>query len=100
MLEIIGLGIGFYIAVLFTVLLFRLNSGIQQVKSLKQVISDKLKSKQEIVNGMSVREAKILYIRVKAIIFEILEEASPIISNAIAVALGGKKSSSGYREGR
>jgi len=98
MLGIIGLVIVGYIAVLLTILILKLNNGIQEIKSLNQIISTKLKTKYEIINEMSITEARIKYIRAKSIIFEIIEEAGPLFTNMIAKALGGK-SSGGYREG-
>lgn len=89
-----------YIAVILTVIALKLSKGINQIQLLNQTITDKLKTKYEIVNGMSITEAKKKYIRLKATIFEILEEASPIISNAIAKALGGKSTGTSYRDGR
>jgi len=97
---IVGIVLGVYIAVLLTILVMKLNKGIQQVQSLNNIISTKLKTKYEIINEMSIKEAKIKYIRARAIIFELIEEAGPLITNMIAKALGGKSGSSdGYREG-
>lgn len=93
-------GLALYIAVLLTVLIFKLNKGVQQVQSLEHIISEKLKSKFEIIDNMSVVEAQKKVIRFKSILFEMLEESAPIWTNIIGKALGGKSSSSGgYREG-
>ena len=98
MIQIIGLVLLGYIAVLLTIFVFKMRDGIAEIKSLKQVISDKLKTKYEIVGNLSILEAQKKYIRFKSIVFEIIEEAGPLISNMIGVALGGKKGG-GYREG-
>ena len=98
MIQIIGLILLGYIAVLLTIFVFKIRDGIKEIQSLKQVISDKLKTKYEIVGNLSILEAQKKYIRFKSIIFEIIEEAGPLFSNMISVALGGKKGG-GYREG-
>ena len=98
LIQIIGLAVLIYIGVLLTLLVLKLKDGITEVQSLKQVISDKLKTKYEIVDSMTTVEAQKKYIRFKSVIFEIIEEASPLFTNMIAKALGGK-SSGGYREG-
>ena len=88
-----------YISVLLTIFVVKFKIGVREITSLNQTINEKFKTKYELVNELSITEAHKKYIRFKSVIFEILEEASPIISNAISVALGGKKGSSGYREG-
>ena len=98
MLNILIIIIGIYISTLLTILLLRLKVGLQELQKLNKTITEKLKTKYEIINEMSVLEAKKKYIRAKSLIFEIIEEAGPLISNMISVALGGKKGG-GYREG-
>ena len=97
-MQIIGLFVGIYIAVLLTLLIYKLKDGISQIQQLNQVISEKLKTKYEIVNEMSTLEAKKKYIRLKAVIAEILGYLRPDLVEIISTALGGKKGNS-YREG-
>jgi hypothetical protein len=99
-IGIIGLVIGLYIAVVLTILVIKLKDGIEQIQSLKQIISDKLKTKYEIVNEMTVLEAKKTYVRAKSIILEMLTDTENFWINVIGKAMGGKGGSSGYREGR
>ncbi|NNJ45271.1 MAG: hypothetical protein HKP62_04565 [Sulfurovum sp.] len=90
-----------YIAVILTVFVVKAKGMITTVDNLRETISEKLKTKEEIVNSMSVLEAKKTYIRFKSEIYNMIDEAGPIFAKWIAKALGGdKKSSGGYREGR
>lgn len=67
-------------------------------RRVEQVISEKLKSKLEVINEMSVVEARKWDIRLQQQLFEWMESFATIIANKVGVMLGGKKTS-GYREG-
>jgi hypothetical protein len=100
MLGLVGLVLGGYISVILTLLFVKLKKGISVVESLEQTISEKFKDKREIINEMSILEAKKHYIRLKAEILGLVKEASPILTKCINDAIAGNKGSSTYREGR